>query len=293
MLLETQQQQPDELLGKVAQGLGMVTEDQVVQALPVQLNLKTFTIGNTFIPPEVLQHINETMAEMYRVVPIRFDEDMLRLTVVTCDPQGIRMQDELRTLLGFDMEMVISTQTDVIQAIERIYFGDVQEDDAWLDYGATEKGGSDQSIPPSVSDLDLDSQAGEEPLTGIVDRIMSGATNFYVSKSISSLTLCVKQLRIDYNPSGFGPGQIAFGVLSEEPSDWAEPISADEFRRQLLEVLQQQEILLSSRGGSGVPELLSSDGYDAEHADTQRSDRQTRRLDSRPMQNLDAVWIAG
>ena len=104
LLLEEQQQQPGELLGKVAQEMGLVSDEQVVQALAEQLSMQVFTIGDTVIEPQVLEHINETMAEMYRVVPIRYDEDLQRLTVVTCDPQKLAIQDELRTLLGFDIE---------------------------------------------------------------------------------------------------------------------------------------------------------------------------------------------
>ena len=121
LLLEEQGQQPGELLGKVAQEMGLVTDEQVVQALSEQLNMQTFTIGDTVIEPEVLQHINETMAEMYRVIPLRFDPDMNRLTVVTCDPQKLAIADELRTLLGFDIEMVISTEKDIMRAVERYY----------------------------------------------------------------------------------------------------------------------------------------------------------------------------
>jgi len=126
LLLEEQQQQPDELLGKVAQEMGLVTDEQVVQALAEQLHMRTHTIGDSVIQPDVLQHINDTMAEMYRVIPIHFDEDMNRLTVATCDPQKLAIADELRTLLGYDIEMVISTEKDIMRAVER-YYGEESE----------------------------------------------------------------------------------------------------------------------------------------------------------------------
>lgn len=121
LLLEEQQQQPGELLGKVALEMGLVTEEQIAQALSEQLHMKTVTIGDTVIAPEILVHISEAMAQLYRVIPIGFDQELNRLTVATCDPQNLSIQDELRTLLGYDIEVVIATERDILRSIERYY----------------------------------------------------------------------------------------------------------------------------------------------------------------------------
>ncbi len=110
LLLDEQQQQPGELLGKVALGMGLVSDEQVSQALAEQLHMKTFTIGDAVVPPDVLSQVSEAMAQLYRVVPVKFDKQEKRLTVATCDPQNLRIQDELRTLLGLDIAVVISTE---------------------------------------------------------------------------------------------------------------------------------------------------------------------------------------
>ena len=68
---------------------------------------------------EVLGKISETMAQLYRVVPIKFEDDVL--TVATCDPQNLTIQDELRTFLGYEIAMVVATEIDVLQTIERHY----------------------------------------------------------------------------------------------------------------------------------------------------------------------------
>ena len=74
------------------------------------------------ISPELLEKLTETMAQLYRVIPVRFDGH--RLTVATCDPQNLTIQDELRTFLGFDIEMVVATEREIKACIERFYSSD-------------------------------------------------------------------------------------------------------------------------------------------------------------------------
>ena len=75
----------------------------MAQALAEQLNMQVVTLGETKLPAELLAVVPETMAQLYRVIPIQFKDDML--TVATCDPQNLAIQDEMRTFLGFEIRM--------------------------------------------------------------------------------------------------------------------------------------------------------------------------------------------
>jgi len=61
---------------------------------------------------------------MYRIVPVEFDGDTL--TVAMCDPQNLSVQDELRTFLGFNIRVVVTTESSMTQALER-YYGESNE----------------------------------------------------------------------------------------------------------------------------------------------------------------------
>jgi type IV pilus assembly protein PilB len=122
LLLEEQQQQPGALLGKIAEDMALITDEQLAQALGEQMNMKVVSIADQPIPPELLERLTETMAQLYRVIPVRFDGH--KLTVATCDPQNLSVQDELRTFLGFDIEMVIATEREIKASLERFYSSD-------------------------------------------------------------------------------------------------------------------------------------------------------------------------
>ncbi|MCR9292225.1 MAG: ATPase, T2SS/T4P/T4SS family [bacterium] len=123
VILDEQQQRPGALLGKIAEDMGLITDDQLAQALAEQLNMQTVQLSDVSLPPDVLEKVTETMAQMYRIVPLKFDGNTL--TVATCDPQNLTVQDELRTFLGFDIQMVVATERDIQTCIERYYSSDV------------------------------------------------------------------------------------------------------------------------------------------------------------------------
>jgi type IV pilus assembly protein PilB len=118
-LLEEQQQHPGQLLGKVAESQGLLNEEQLAQALAEQFSMQVIHLGDTVIPPNVLNLVTETMAQMYRIVPISFRDNVL--TIALCDPQNLAIQDELRTFLGYDIRAVVATERDILKALDRYY----------------------------------------------------------------------------------------------------------------------------------------------------------------------------
>ncbi len=119
MLLEEQRRHPGELLGKIAEEMGLVTDDQVALALAEQMGMQVVKLGEIQIDQEVIDLITEPMAQLYRVIPIKLEGN--EFTLATCDPQNLSIQDELRTFLGYDVKLLVSTERDLNLALERHY----------------------------------------------------------------------------------------------------------------------------------------------------------------------------
>ena len=119
VVLEEQEQQPGALFGRIAEDMQLITDEQLIQALAEQMGMQTISLEEFKFEEEVLDKISETMSQLYRVVPLKFENNLL--TVATCDPQNLTIQDELRTFLGFDIAMVVATERDVLQSITRHY----------------------------------------------------------------------------------------------------------------------------------------------------------------------------
>ena len=130
LLREEQEQRQGELLGQIAISMNMITEEQVAQALAEQNGLQVVAVSDLTIPKEVLNHLTEPMANLYRVIPLSFRNDVL--TIATADPQNISVMDELRNFLGYQIRVVVTTPKEIDVALERYY--------------ATDKGDSVESL---------------------------------------------------------------------------------------------------------------------------------------------------
>jgi type IV pilus assembly protein PilB len=119
MLLEEQQQRAGELLGQIAISMGLISDEQLAHALAEQMGLQVINLGDIVIPPEVLAHVTEPMAQMYHIIPVSFKNGTL--TIAMCDPQKLSIIDELRSFLGYDIRAVVATEKDVTTALERYY----------------------------------------------------------------------------------------------------------------------------------------------------------------------------
>ena len=69
-VIEEQKRSDGELIGKVAVRLGRVNEDQVLKALGEQLGMKVVKLADLTVPAEIIDLVNETMAQSFKVVPI-------------------------------------------------------------------------------------------------------------------------------------------------------------------------------------------------------------------------------
>ncbi|MEX1097024.1 MAG: ATPase, T2SS/T4P/T4SS family [Planctomycetales bacterium] len=118
-VLEEQKQSPGEIIGQVAVRMGLVTEAQITEALAEQWGMPVVNLAETTIPPKVLELVPQTMAEIYKIMPISLKNDVL--TVAMADPQNVAALDDLRNFLGYDVKGAVSNAQDVEQAVARYY----------------------------------------------------------------------------------------------------------------------------------------------------------------------------
>ena len=131
VLLEEHQQRHGEKIGETAISMGYISDDQVVVALGEQLGLPVIGLTDLTIPPEVLSQITEPMAQIYKVIPVSFRNEIL--TLAMCDPQNITVLDELRNFLGYEIRAVVTTEREVKQALDRYYASDIESVESIID----------------------------------------------------------------------------------------------------------------------------------------------------------------
>ena len=119
-----EQKQSSGLIGQVAVRMGFVTDGQVTEALAEQWGMPVINLSETNIPVAVLDLVPQTMAEIYKIMPVSLRGDVL--TVAMADPQNVGALDDLRNFLGNEVRGAVSSLADVEEAIAK-YYADREE----------------------------------------------------------------------------------------------------------------------------------------------------------------------
>jgi type IV pilus assembly protein PilB len=113
------QRQTREFLGRTLVGLGYATEQDIVNALGIQQGMEQINLAQISVSSEVLNLITPDIAQFYNIIPIRKSDNVL--TIAMADPLAINTIDDLKVIIGCEIEGAVSSQTEIASAIEKLY----------------------------------------------------------------------------------------------------------------------------------------------------------------------------
>ncbi len=109
-------------VGQAAMGRGLITEEQLLQALGEQHGLKVANLQEVKPTAEATQLVPETMASVYKVLPLSFKDKVL--TIAIGDPNNLAAVDDLRNLLNInEVQALLATPQAISEAISKAYAG--------------------------------------------------------------------------------------------------------------------------------------------------------------------------
>ncbi|GAB4330290.1 MAG: type IV-A pilus assembly ATPase PilB [Candidatus Abyssubacteria bacterium] len=100
---------------------GLVSEEDIVITLSEQLGIPHLRVESYEIPSEVLAEVPEGIARRYHLIPVA--KTGKSLTIAMSDPLNIVAIDDVRMLTGYEIETVVSLDSEIKKAIERYYGG--------------------------------------------------------------------------------------------------------------------------------------------------------------------------
>jgi len=119
--LQKQRRRP---LGQILIELGYVTEDDVTLARAAQDGMKIIDLDDFDIPDNVAKLIPAEMANAYQVLPLMFEETTNTLTVALKTADNFRAVDDLRLLMGFQVEAMVAPSEQIQNRIKKQYGDD-------------------------------------------------------------------------------------------------------------------------------------------------------------------------
>lgn len=106
-------------LGDVLVDLEYTTSDLIMKALSEYLGMEIVSLAGINIHQEVLDKIPPSIARLYRIIPIDFENSTL--TVAQQDPLDIQQMDDLRFLLKHDIKPALAEREEIANAIDKCY----------------------------------------------------------------------------------------------------------------------------------------------------------------------------
>lgn len=106
-------------LGHVLVNMGLITEKDRVRCLGEQWGVPFIDLSDYQLEPDILKLISQEVARKLKAIPM-FRKNG-KLTVAMKNPLDIFAIDEIRLMTGTDVEPVVVTEEDLINAINRSY----------------------------------------------------------------------------------------------------------------------------------------------------------------------------
>src|SRR3989338_44846 len=98
---------------------GLITEQELLILLVKELNIPPINLAKYKIDPGLQMVLPERIARQYRVIP--FSELGNTITIVMADPFNIFAIDDLKNITGHDIDIAISTESEILLAIDNYY----------------------------------------------------------------------------------------------------------------------------------------------------------------------------
>jgi len=101
--------------------LGFVKEDDLLSLLSAHYRVPSVKLSKIEINPNVIKLIPSSTAKKYLIIPT--NRVGPRLTLAMADPSNIVVIDEVKFMTGFNVEPVVASETEIIDAIKKYYGG--------------------------------------------------------------------------------------------------------------------------------------------------------------------------
>ena len=98
---------------------GFISEQELLILLVKELNIPPINLAKYKIDPSLREIIPERIARQYHILPI--SELGRTITIALSDPFNIFVIDDLKNITGHDIDLTISTDSEIMQAIDNYY----------------------------------------------------------------------------------------------------------------------------------------------------------------------------
>lgn len=106
-------------LGSILVRLGFIKEQELLDFLSKQYGVQSIELSKIEIDPAVIKLLPTEVIQKYNVIPIRRVGHIITIAMV--DPSNIFAVDDIKFMTGYDVDVVISSESSVLAAMNKYY----------------------------------------------------------------------------------------------------------------------------------------------------------------------------
>ena len=108
-------------LGRILIDLGYIKEADLNYALAAQRGYELVSLEGRTISPAAVSAVPSQIATTNKVLPLEFDPATKKLKVAMSSPENFRALDDLRSLMGYDVQAVLADPDQIDKLIAKLY----------------------------------------------------------------------------------------------------------------------------------------------------------------------------
>ena len=116
---EAEHRKSDAPIGQIILKMGFATNESIAGALESHYNVPYVDIENYVIDPVVIKLVPERLARKFKFLPLF--KIINNMSIAIADPRNLFGIDEIRDKLGSDIEVMVSTEEQILQSLDKYY----------------------------------------------------------------------------------------------------------------------------------------------------------------------------
>ncbi len=157
-------------LGDILSELGLVTEEDLIRASAAEAGMEFVDLNDEPLDPEATKLIPEALARRHRVLALAYRGDTP--VIGMANPSDVFAVDDLRTLLGNDIHIVVCSAGQISEYLSRVYRHD-RETTLAAQTAASQTSAADETKVTEITDLH--SVVEDAPIVKYVNLILRQA----------------------------------------------------------------------------------------------------------------------
>lgn len=179
-------------LGEILVEQNIVTEEQIIDAIEAQIGIKKVDLNVIDFDRKAITLISQKLCEKYTLIPFGFENNKIKVALV--DPLNIFAIDDVTIATGFEIESYIAIKNDIKKFIE-VYYSSQQVAKAAMQL--SKETSESKTSKVSVEDMD---DVKNSPVVKMVDYLFKNAIEMKASDI--HIEPFSKEIRIRYRIDG-------------------------------------------------------------------------------------------